>query len=152
MPEAYLGLGSNLGDKEKHLSDAVMLLEERAGTVLALSSLYKSKPWGFESENEFLNLALALDTSLTPSQLLQLTQQTERDLGRIKENNGAYQDRIIDIDILIYGNTILHTPTLTLPHPLMHLRSFVILPLAEIAPQLIHPVLGKTMRELQSPG
>ncbi|MDR2118955.1 MAG: 2-amino-4-hydroxy-6-hydroxymethyldihydropteridine diphosphokinase [Tannerellaceae bacterium] len=148
MATAYLGAGANLGEKQKHISTALELLAERAGTILALSSLYESKPWGFESENDFLNVALAVETCASPLELLHITQQIEHDMGRREKSHGAYQDRIIDIDILLYENLILHTPQLTLPHPLMHKRSFVILPLAEIAPELVHPVLKQTVREL----
>ena len=143
MATAYLGLGTNLGEKKKHLAAAVTLLTERAGTILALSSLYQSKPWGFHSENKFLNLALALDTHFPPLELLHITQQIERDMGRTRENDGNYHDRIIDIDILLYENITLNTPQLTIPHPLMHRRDFVIVPLAEIAPELI-PLLPCT--------
>jgi 2-amino-4-hydroxy-6-hydroxymethyldihydropteridine diphosphokinase len=148
MPTAYLGLGTNLGEKNKQIATAVKLLKERAGTILALSSLYESKPWGFESPNEFLNIVLAVETRSSPFKLLHITRQIERDMGRREKSNGSYHDRIIDIDILLYENIILHTEQLTLPHPFMHKRSFVITPLAEIAPQLIHPVLKKTVSEL----
>ncbi|MDR2810822.1 MAG: 2-amino-4-hydroxy-6-hydroxymethyldihydropteridine diphosphokinase [Tannerellaceae bacterium] len=148
MAAAYLGLGTNLGEKKEQLSKAVALLAERAGRILALSSLYESEPWGFESENNFLNIALALETSLPPFELLHVAQQIEKDMGRERKNDNAYHDRIIDIDILLYENLILNTPSFILPHPLMHRRRFVIVPLAEIAPRLVHPVLKKNIEEL----
>ncbi|MDR1357092.1 MAG: 2-amino-4-hydroxy-6-hydroxymethyldihydropteridine diphosphokinase [Tannerellaceae bacterium] len=148
MATAYLGLGSNLGDKGKHIATAVRLLSERTGRILALSRLYESPPWGFESENEFANAALALETELTPLELLDTTQDIERKMGRVVKSSGSYCDRTIDIDILLYEAMILCTDRISLPHPLMHERRFVVVPLSEIAPTLMHPVLGKTFAEL----
>ncbi|MDR1258854.1 MAG: 2-amino-4-hydroxy-6-hydroxymethyldihydropteridine diphosphokinase [Tannerellaceae bacterium] len=148
MATVYIGLGTNLGDKNKHITTAVKLLAERAGKILALSRLYENPPWGFESENEFINAALALETVLSPLELLNITQQIEREMGRSGNTSGSYCDRIIDIDILLYEDMILHTDNITLPHPLMHERRFVAVPLAEIAPALLHPVLKKTMASL----
>jgi 2-amino-4-hydroxy-6-hydroxymethyldihydropteridine diphosphokinase len=148
MATVYLGLGTNIGTKNRHITTAVELLGERAGTILALSRLYENPPWGFESENEFLNAALIIETTLDPFQLLDATQQIEREMGRTAKTTDVYQDRIIDIDILLYDDVILHTSQLILPHPLMHERRFVIIPLAEIAPSLSHPVLKKTIGEL----
>jgi 2-amino-4-hydroxy-6-hydroxymethyldihydropteridine diphosphokinase len=116
--------------------------------ILALSGLYETPPWGFESDNNFLNVALGMDTSLSPVELLYLTKQIEREMGRMPKSSDAYQDRLIDIDILLYENLILHTQELTLPHPLMHKRSFVLAPLASIAPDLVHPVLKQTIAGL----
>lgn len=127
---------------------AAALLAERAGDVLSLSSFYETEPWGFDSENTFLNAALELETSCSPMELLRLTQQIEQEMGRTQKSDGSYHDRIIDIDILLYGNEIIHTEELVVPHPLMQQRLFVIQPLAEIAPSLVHPVLQKSMYEL----
>ncbi|MDR1644581.1 MAG: 2-amino-4-hydroxy-6-hydroxymethyldihydropteridine diphosphokinase [Tannerellaceae bacterium] len=147
MATAYLGLGTNLGDKSKNITTAVKLLE-RTGTILALSRFYENPPWGFESENEFLNAVLAIETMLPPHELLDITQHIEREMGRTQKTSAAYHDRIIDIDILLYDDIILHTTRLILPHPFMHKRCFVIVPFAEIAPSLSHPVLKKTIGEL----
>lgn len=150
----YVGLGSNLGDKEQNLRDAVKKIEEQIGKVVSLSAFYATAPWGFTSENSFLNAAACVDTQLSPLEVLQKTQEIERELGRTKKSvNGAYSDRLIDIDLLLYDDRILSTVSpsgaqLTLPHPLMTERDFVMKPLAEIAPHLPHPVLGKTMKEL----
>ena len=127
---------------------AAALLAERVGDVLALSGFYETEPWGFQSENTFLNAALQLDTSLSPLELLKATQEIEIEMGRTQKSNGAYHDRIIDIDILLYDDLVLQTPELTLPHPLMHERLVVMEPLAEIAPNVIHPVFKKPVISL----
>ena len=118
------------------------------GDVLALSGFYETEPWGFQSENTFLNAALRLETSLSPLELLKATQQIEVEMGRTQKSNGTYHDRIIDIDILLYDDLILQTPELTLPHPLMQDRRFVMEPLLEIAPSVVHPVFKKTVVSL----
>lgn len=127
---------------------AAALLAERVGDVLALSGFYETEPWGFQSDNTFLNAALRLETILSPLELLDATQQIEREMGRTQKSNGAYHDRIIDIDILLYDDLVLQTPELTLPHPLMHERRFVMEPLAEIAPNVVHPVFHKSVISL----
>ena len=121
MATAYLGLGTNVGNKRGNLVTAAALLAERVGDVLALSDMYETEPWGFESDNTFLNAVIVMTTELSPMELLDAT-------------------RLIEIE----------TERLTLPHPLMHKRSFVMEPLAEVAPSVKHPVFGKTMRELLS--
>lgn len=156
MAKVYVGLGTNLGDKEQNLRDAVQKIEEQIGKVVSLSAFYVTAPWGFTSENSFLNAAACVETELFPLDVLQKTQTIERELGRMKKSiHGAYSDRLIDIDLLMYEDLVLSvtSPTgaeLNLPHPLMTERDFVMKPLAEIAPELVHPVLGKTMRELIS--
>ena len=137
----YLSLGTNLGDKEGNLRQAIQLIEERIGAITSLSAFYVSEPWGFLSENSFLNACCGVNSVLAPNALLEATQQIERDLGRTeKSHNGIYHDRLIDIDILLAfenGQSItMQTPQLTLPHPLMHQRDFVLIPLRQIAPTL----------------
>ena len=145
----YLSLGSNLGDREEMLHRAIALIEERIGTVQRVSSFIETEPWGFHSENPFLNAACLVCTALAPEQCLERTQQIERELGRkTKSQDGIYHDRIIDIDILLYGENVIEEPRLTIPHPLMHKRTFVLEPLAEIAPEAIHPTTGKKIRQL----
>lgn len=148
MAIAYLGLGTNIGNKRRNLITATALLAERAGDVLALSGFYQTEPWGFRSENLFLNAAVTLETELTPADLLHVTQQIEREMGRTQKSAGSYRDRIIDLDILLYGDRVLETPELVLPHPLMHERKFVLEPLAEIAPFVVHPVLKECITVL----
>lgn len=129
----YLSLGSNLGDRERLLRCAIALIGERIGTVQRVSSFIETEPWGFRSEHPFLNAACKVLTKLSPMQCLEATQQIERELGRqTKSRDGIYHDRPIDIDLLLYGNLHLSTPELTLPHPLMLERDFVMIPLREI--------------------
>ena len=150
---AYLSLGSNLGDKSGYLNKAIELLKERAGEVLAVSSFYETAPDGFISENSFVNIALSLDTKLDVYVLLDVCEEIEKELGRTtKSVNLNYSDRLIDIDILYFNNMQLATERLTLPHPRMHKRQFVLEPLAEIAPKFRHPITGmstvKMLKEL----
>ena len=148
MAIAYLALGTNIGNKRRNMITAAALLAERVGDVLARSGFYETEAWGFQSENTFLNAALQLETALSPLELLKATQEIEIEMGRTQKSNGAYHDRIIDIDILLYDDLVLQTPELTLPHPLMHERLFVMEPLAEIAPNVIHPVFKKPVISL----
>ena len=149
MAIVYLGLGTNLGDKAANLHAAVHLISGKIGKVLSLSSFYETAPWGFESENSFLNAALCVKTTLSPLEVLHATQAIERTLGRTqKSEKGIYHDRIIDIDLLLYNGEIIKTTELTLPHPFMLQRDFVMKPLVEIAPDVVHPVSGKKIREL----
>ena len=145
---AYIGLGSNLGDRKGNLIKATALLSERAGTILALSSLYETEPWGFESANQFLNAVVVLQTSLSPMELLEASRLIELEMGRIIKSDRCYHDRPIDIDLLLIDQLVIHNERLTLPHPLMHQRRFVMEPLAEIAPDVRHPLFSKTMQEL----
>lgn len=149
MAIAYLGLGTNIGNRRRNMIIAAALLAERVGDVLALSGFYETEPWGFDSENLFLNAAVKLKTSLSALELLTATQQIEKELGRTEKSNGTYHDRIIDIDILLYDDEVLQTPELTLPHPLMHERRFVMDPLSEIAPFVIHPILKERIIDLK---
>ncbi len=129
----YLSLGSNLGDRHATMRRAISMLSDKVGTVDRESSPLETEPWGFESTNKFLNMCVRVQTSLSPEQILAITQDIERQLGRkAKSVDGNYHDRPIDIDILMYDDLHISTPTLTLPHPLMHQRDFVMMPLREI--------------------
>lgn len=133
------------------MQTAVDMIQDRVGRVSALSSFYETEPWGFESDNLFMNAAARVETELTAEEALAVTQEIEREMGRMaKSSGGVYTDRPIDIDLLMYGSVQMNTPRLVLPHPLMHERLFVMQPLAEIAPDAVHPVLGMTMSEILS--
>ena len=134
---AYLGIGTNLGDRTGNMHSAISLINEQAGHVLACSSLIETEPWGFNSDNAFLNAVVKIDTTSSPHELLLITQDIERKMGREhKSVNGIYHDRIIDIDILLYEDLVLNEEELTIPHPLIWQRRFVYEPLLEIAPHL----------------
>lgn len=144
-----MSLGSNLGDKKENLMRTIEKLSSALGTPAAVSSIIETEPWGFTSANSFFNCVAAFDTTLSPTEILHITQETEREMGRTaKSVNGEYKDRIIDIDILLYGDETINTENLTIPHPLMHKRLFVLEPLAQIAPRHLHPTLKKTIAEL----
>ena len=137
MHKVFLGLGTNLGDREGNIRQAVRMIGERVGEVTRQSSLIETEPWGFESEHRFLNAVILCETSQTPRQVLETTQQIERDMGRKKITNRksrsrTYSDRPIDIDILLYDDLTVDEPDLKIPHPLMHERDFVMIPLEEI--------------------
>ena len=140
MHQVYLGLGSNLGDREEILRKAIELINQRIGEVLRQSSFIETEPWGFESENKFLNGVILCETTLTPRQLLRATQRIERELGKKKSHATKrslivnYNDRPIDIDILLYDDQTIDEPDLKIPHPLMKERDFVMIPLREIMP------------------
>lgn len=130
---AYLSLGTNLGDKRKNIAEAIKNIGELVGDVVRQSALYETEPWGFRSDNRFVNAAVCVDTQLSPRRLLEVTQRIEREMGRtLKSDGGEYHDRIIDIDILLYGDLHIDEPDLKIPHPLMHERDFVMTPLNEI--------------------
>ena len=140
----YLGIGTNLGDRAENLTRAVALISEQVGTVLACSSFMETAPWGFTSDNHFLNAVLAVDTALSPLELLRVTQSIERELGRLhKTIDGNYSDRIIDIDILLYEDLTIVSEELTIPHPYILMRDFVYLPWGEIAPEVLRNLRAK---------
>lgn len=131
--KVYLGLGSNLGDRQANIERAIELISERVGEVIRRSSLIETEPWGFESENKFLNGVILCETTLTPRQVLRKTQKIERDMGRKKKTSSLqYSDRPIDIDILLYDDLTVDEPDLKIPHPRMQEREFVMIPLKEI--------------------
>ena len=130
--QVYLGLGTNLGDRKANIEQAIRLIGERIGAVVRQSSLIETEPWGFESPNLFLNAVILCETERTPREVLRLTQKIERDMGRRKKTSLNYSDRPIDIDILLYDDITVDEPDLKIPHPLMHERDFVMIPLREI--------------------
>ena len=143
----YLLLGSNLGNRKEILDKAIKLLCQEVGVIISQSKNYETTPWGVTNQPDFLNLAVSIQTRLEPLQILEITQSIENQLGRVrKEKWGA---RLIDIDILFYGNEIIDEPNLKIPHPLLQERDFALSPMAEIAPNFVHPILGETVLELR---
>lgn len=147
--QLYVSLGANIGRREENLRRALQALEQRVGTLLKCSSFVETQPVDFDSPHAFLNAAAVFETSLSAEELLDVTQEIEREIGRTrKSHNGIHYDRCIDIDLLMLDEQIVNTERLTLPHPRMTERSFVLIPLAEIAPALRHPLSGLTVDEL----
>lgn len=149
MERVYIALGSNIGDRASILTQAIALLSERVGEVVAESAVMETEPIGFVSDHPFLNQVIGLYTELSPRQLLLETQAIERELGRThKSVNGDYHDRTCDIDIILYGDKIVEEADLSIPHKLFRERDFVLKPLAEIAPSVTDPVTGKRIEEI----
>lgn len=133
MHIVYLGLGANIGNRKRTIHEAIEKMENKVGHVLRQSSLYETKPWGFESPNDFLNACVCVETPLSPRRLLLATRQIEKELGRVEKSaDHEYHDRVIDIDILLYDDIKVDEPDLKIPHPLMEERDFVMKPLKEI--------------------
>jgi 2-amino-4-hydroxy-6-hydroxymethyldihydropteridine diphosphokinase len=145
--KVYIGLGSNLEDREGNLNEAIKRIGETAGELGMTSSVYETEPWGFQADEQFLNMAVEINTSLNPVKLMEYLLKIESRMGRVRSEE-QYSSRLIDIDILLYGDVIVHDMDLVIPHPRMHERKFVLVPLNEIAPLAVHPVLKKTVREL----
>lgn len=149
MANIYLLLGGNIGDKQRLFTEARKNLNSYVGEIQLQSAVYETEPWGFESPDLFWNQAIEIQTSLTPEEVLAQTQQIEKQLGRIRKED-QYCSRIIDIDILFFGNEVINQENLIIPHPRIQERKFALLPLDEIAPELIHPVFQKRIRQLLS--
>ena len=148
MNKVYLALGANLGNKPVSLLRAIGYIAEKIGIFSAISSIYETKPLGFESENDFLNMLVCVETLLPPEEVLTITQSIEKMLGRTQKTIHSYHDRVIDIDLIAYEDLIFRSENLQLPHPLFHKRRFVLDPFNEIASDYVHPVLNKKVSEL----
>lgn len=147
----FLAFGSNLGNKQKNIEDAYNKIEEQIGEIVSQSAFFISEPVGFKSENLFVNSVCEVISNKTIRDIFAMTQIIEKEIGRsIKSENMEYVDRIIDIDLILVDNLILNTPDLIIPHPRFHLRDFVLDPLCEIAPDIIHPVFNKSMLQLKN--
>ena len=142
------GLGSNLGDRFAALGRAMDLIREEAGVITAASSVWETEPWGFDADDLFLNMVVVIRTTLDPARLMQLFRSIEGRMGRKRSGGGQYESRLIDLDILLWDNRVITLPGLEVPHPKLHSRRFVLEPLAEVAPEAIHPVTGLTVTEM----
>ena len=148
MHKCHLLLGSNLGDRAGNIFYALNLIELQIGPILSVSTFYETEPWGFYSSKLFLNKAAIVETWHTPHEILRLIHHIEKQLGRDHEMGSGYLSRTIDIDILFYDNEIIASETLSIPHPQLHNRKFVLVPLCEISPLKSHPVLKKSIQNL----
>lgn len=147
MNEAYLLLGSNIGDRKSTITEAIKFVSESVGNVKVASSIYETEPWGTDNPLPYLNQIITIDTELDAEDLLHHLLNIEKILGR--ERSGVRNEpRSIDLDILFFNNDVINQPNLVIPHKRMHLRRFVLIPLAEIAPEYVHPILGETITQI----
>lgn len=146
MQEVYLLLGSNVGNRAENLAKAIAFIEERCGEVFVQSHLYETAAWGNTEQQSFYNQAIGINTDLSAENLLIAVKEIEKEVGRIETIH--WGPRVIDIDIILFGNEVIDLPQLKIPHPYMHERRFTLTPLAEIASGAVHPVFNKTVSEL----
>ena len=148
MSKVYLSIGSNKGNRSVLINKAIDEIEKKVGIIISRSSIYQSKSWGFDS-NDFYNLCLLIDTDIMPKSLLINLKRIEKSMGR-EDVDGSYSDRLIDIDILFYDNITTDSEDLKIPHPKIEIRKFVLVPMLEIADDYVHPILNKTIKELNN--
>lgn len=146
MSIVYIGLGSNIGNREENCKLAIRLLKENGIRVKKQSGMFETEPWGVKNQPMFINMAIEIETGKKPDELLGILKNIEKQMGRTETLK--WGQRVIDLDILLYSDLIIETPQLEIPHPFMHEREFVLKPLAEIAPHKKHPVSGKTIKEM----
>jgi 2-amino-4-hydroxy-6-hydroxymethyldihydropteridine diphosphokinase len=149
MTEVYLGLGSNMGEREKNLSDAILFLSKEAGTMLQYSSVWETAPWGFDAETSFLNMAISMQTGMEVEEFFSVMHSIESRLGRERSGRG-YCSRTMDIDVLFWGSEVINRNGIMIPHPAIAARLFVLAPLNEIASDFIHPVSKMSVSEMLS--
>lgn len=147
MAKVYISLGTNLGNKEQNLRNAIGEITQTCGKVEQTSPIYSSAPWGFESFNNFLNQVVLIETKFSPQQLIKCLLEIEKSMGR-NRSTVDYQDRIIDLDILFYDDLIIEEDSLIIPHPSLHNRNFIMQPFLEMCPSFVHPKLKKTISEI----
>ena len=149
LESVFILIGSNLGERKRLVNQACKMMEERCGVLISKSKLYESEPWGFEAEHWFLNQVVRIDTVLSPDELMKTQLSIEKELGRDRSvPHEGYVSRSIDLDILYYGEEIVDTEMVAAPHPRLQERRFVLVPLCDVAPCLVHPLLRKTNRQL----
>jgi len=149
METCFVLFGSNMGDKNQIFVQACLLINNRCGRIVAQSRAYESEPWGFEADEWFLNRVIVVETELEPEAMLQNLLEIEKELGRVRHPEAkGYASRTADLDLLYFGDRIVHSMTLTLPHPRLHLRRFALIPMCEVAPDFVHPVFHLNQKEL----
>jgi 2-amino-4-hydroxy-6-hydroxymethyldihydropteridine diphosphokinase len=148
MERIFLGLGGNVGNVAMAFDNAIENIETEIGKVINKSKRYKTEPWGIKTQENFLNMVLEIETELTPVEILSQIIDIEKKMGRYRDKQNQFGPRTIDIDILFYGGKIIRNNKLIIPHPRLHLRNFVLTPLKDIAPDLVHPVLRKNIKTL----
>jgi len=146
----YIILGGNLGDKSKNLGIARLIINLEIGKIVRQSDVYETEPWGFENPDNFLNQVIEIKTSLNPLDLMKKIKKIETRFGRSTNQPSPYQSRQMDIDILFFNDEIIELPELVIPHPRLHERNFVLVPLTELEASLVHPVFNKTIRQLKA--
>jgi len=147
LATVYIGMGSNIGNRESNCWDAIKRMQMKDITIKKTSSMHETEPWGLKEQPKFINMAIEAETRLSPEELLKTLKDIEKDMGR--KEGVKWGPRIIDLDILFYNDILIDMENLHIPHPLLHKRDFVLLPLFEIAPDKVHPVLKKTIRQLK---